>query len=290
MGSEVIPPNEQLLTARTSQSWTCEQVAAALNLPLHTIRYLEDAQYDKLHGEAFVTGYMRAYAELFGFSTEQTEALIKQYLESSRTTASAEAYREPDMFNAKLTGWFQHKQYKTGYGLAAALAVVSFMGVTSLLDTGENVLSSASLNEDIHVQTAAGTTVISSLQQLPQEEPTKDLLPEVAVQKSIAPQAVEEILKQRRQGNLAADEGVPELSSNLSFQFSADCWVEILDGDDKVIYSSLQKAQQRLELSGKPPFRVTLGYAPGVELSYNGRPVALNADNADLVKLVLGNS
>jgi cytoskeleton protein RodZ len=78
--------------------------------------------------------------------------------------------------------------------------------------------------------------------------------------------------------------------SELSFQFSADCWVEVLDGDNQKIFSSLQKAQERLVLEGKPPFHVTLGYAPGVSLSYNGEPIEIDAKNAKFKKLVLGNS
>jgi cytoskeleton protein RodZ len=80
-----------------------------------------------------------------------------------------------------------------------------------------------------------------------------------------------------------------ELSS-LSFTFSADCWVEVRDGDNQKIFASMQRAQERLELQGKPPFRITLGYAPGVALSYNSQPVTIDSRNSNVAKLVLGNS
>lgn len=284
MDVDVIPSNEQLLAARKSRSFTCQEVASALNLPLRAIENLEQGNFDSLSGEAFVTGYMRAYAELMDFSAERTDLLIAQYLESSRAAQSL-AYKEPEMFNSRLSGYFQHKQHKTGYGLAIAMMLVIGLGFISIKSSPPVLENTA---DNLHVQTAAGTTVISSIQSLPSHEPTKGLLAIVSAPQEASSDSVEHILKQRLQGNVGSELVLSD--SNLSFQFTADCWVEIKDGNDKVIFSSLQKAAETLELTGKPPFRITLGYAPGVELSYNGQPVRLDAKSTDLMKLVVGNS
>ena len=283
-GGAVIEPHKQLQQERIRQKKTCEDVATALNLLVSTIETLEAGDFDKLHGEAFVTGYMRSYASYLQLSQATTNELIEAFLLLSRPLNGVEQYQEPAMFNARLTQVFQHQQHKTGYGLAAAVFLVATLGFFSVDEADRPQPAIAS--DDIHLQTEAGTTIISSLQKLPADNPTQDILPIVSVvQATLAADSPQQTQLARA---VQRQEGVAH--SQLAFQFSADCWVEILDGDNKIIYASLQKSQQRLQLAGKPPFRITLGYAPGVELSYNGRPVDLTAKKADLVKLVLGNS
>jgi cytoskeleton protein RodZ len=75
----------------------------------------------------------------------------------------------------------------------------------------------------------------------------------------------------------------------LSMLFSEDCWVEVRDAAGRNIHSDLGRPGALLELSGKAPFRVLLGYAPGVELSFNDEPVALAPHTRNNVaSLVLG--
>ena len=72
-------------------------------------------------------------------------------------------------------------------------------------------------------------------------------------------------------------------------RFSADSWVEVRDGTGRNIYADLNRAGQQLDLSGRGPFRVLFGYAPGVEVSYNGEPVALTPHiRNDVASLVIG--
>ena len=277
-------PFQQLEVTRLRQNLTTENVAKALNLSLSTIHALEAGEFDKLHGEAFVTGYMRAYAKFLGLPETQTDAMINDFLTSTKQVSAVEKYQVPAMFNARISHWFQHKQYKTGYGLAAAISLVALLGFFSV--NQEDRPQPAVASDDIHLQTETGTTVISSIQKLPRENPTQDILPQLTVSETAIvtnTDALGHTVAMNQQRGSSA-------TSQLAFQFSADCWVQILDGDNEVIYSSLQRSKQELKLSGKPPFRITLGYAPGVSLSYNGEPVDLNAEKADLVKLVLGNS
>lgn len=274
------PPHQQLLQARERDGWSREDVAAALNLTAYTVAALEEGRYAALHGEAYVTGYMRGYAELFALDAN---ALVQAFLAGKHETplVAVPARQVPGM-----------RQSKAGLGMAAAALLVVGLGVFTALKPGSGTAHSvdAANNDAIAVQTAVGTTVISSVDELPDENPTQDMLPQVVLQQQVPQKQVENLLQQRILGESFDESAGIESSSFLSFQFSADCWVEIVDGDDQLIFASLQKAQERLELSGKPPFRITLGYAPGVALSYNGQPVDINANNANIAKLVLGNS
>lgn len=292
----------QLQEARLAADWSVKQVAEALNLPTMAIIAIEAGEFDKLHGDAFVIGYMRLYAELFQLDAEQ---IIADYRHSQcPQDAQSISIDVPDHSSSKfhlssLSIPFQHRKHNTRYGVAAALCVAVGFGLlnnnpfdssTEVVSTADGILGQTVASSGIAVETTAGTTVINSLDQLPDDEPTKAMVPGVVLQNHIDQADAESILQRRILGQPESTDQQADLSSLLSFQFSADCWVEIMDGDNQLIYSSLQKAQDRLELTGKPPFRITLGYAPGVELSYNGKPVNIDSNRENIAKLVLGNS
>ena len=61
----------------------------------------------------------------------------------------------------------------------------------------------------------------------------------------------------------------------IGVAFVEESWFEVRDTDDKALYTALGQPGQSLELVGEGPFKVVFGYAHGVELSYNARPVVL---------------
>lgn len=65
----------------------------------------------------------------------------------------------------------------------------------------------------------------------------------------------------------AAGEGVVRLG------FTADCWIQIKDANGKVLVSGLKRAGDSIELAGKVPMEVRLGFARGAQVSYNGQAV-----------------
>jgi len=75
----------------------------------------------------------------------------------------------------------------------------------------------------------------------------------------------------------------------LRFQFEDDCWVEIDSVSGANLYSDLNRAGRALEFVGEAPFKILLGNAPGVTLSFNNEDVALGPHTRNNVAmLVLG--
>jgi cytoskeleton protein RodZ len=75
----------------------------------------------------------------------------------------------------------------------------------------------------------------------------------------------------------------------ITFVFSEDCWVEVKALDGENLYSDLNRTGRTLVLTGRAPFRILLGYAPGVSLTFNGEPVALaRYSRNNVANLVLG--
>ncbi len=68
-------------------------------------------------------------------------------------------------------------------------------------------------------------------------------------------------------------QAVPAGQALVQMQFTADCWTQLTDADDKVLFSALKRKGDSLELAGKPPLELRLGYARGAQVSLNGQPV-----------------
>jgi cytoskeleton protein RodZ len=62
-------------------------------------------------------------------------------------------------------------------------------------------------------------------------------------------------------------------AGQVNIQFVADCWTQVTDGTGKVLVSGLKRTGDTLELSGKPPFALRLGFAKGARITYNGEAV-----------------
>jgi cytoskeleton protein RodZ len=59
----------------------------------------------------------------------------------------------------------------------------------------------------------------------------------------------------------------------VKIQFTANCWTQLTDANGKVLFSALKRTGESLELAGKPPLELRLGFARGAQVSYNGQAV-----------------
>ncbi|MGY4524067.1 RodZ domain-containing protein [Pseudomonas sp. TE21394] len=95
----------------------------------------------------------------------------------------------------------------------------------------------------------------------------------VAVPPAAAPVAPGPAVAAAEPASPAVPAQVPAGSAKVAIQFSADCWTQVSDGNGKVLFSAIKRKGDNLELTGKPPFAVRLGFARGAQVSYNGQAV-----------------
>ena len=70
-----------------------------------------------------------------------------------------------------------------------------------------------------------------------------------------------------------ADDGLdklPTAEDTVYFKLNRDSWIEVYDSGHNALYKQLAKSGDELTLSGIGPFSILLGYAPGVEVKFNG--------------------
>ena len=74
----------------------------------------------------------------------------------------------------------------------------------------------------------------------------------------------------------------------LRLEFDEDAWVEIKDGNDKILISRMHRAGSLLRVAGKSPLDVTIGNAKAVRLFDKGKKINLGRyTTADVARLKL---
>lgn len=114
---------------------------------------------------------------------------------------------------------------------------------------------------------------------------SEELAEPVEAEVASTPLAAEEVLADDRiptvsqsadpaiAASLVNDE-VDRVSGRLEIEFGGDCWVQVSDASGNRLASSLKRAGERLEVSGKAPLKVVIGAVDTVDaIRFEGEPV-----------------
>lgn len=265
-------PGEALRAAREARNWLKSDVAMQLHLSTDALTYLETGQFDKLPGATFARGYIRAYAKLLGLDQNQ---LVHDFDALTGSTGSA-------LSNVHSLGRIEEPSRLSQTMLRAGVAVVALAMIgAGVLWWQERYAASpqeltARSIEHVEVESADGSTQIHPLDepedqavqaaQVPIDLLTGEPAPSVEAE-PIDETPVEEAPVEQTPVALAEGQGT------LVLQFTEECWTRVADADGKVLASALKRPGETLEVSGKAPLEVRLGYARGVQVSYNGENV-----------------
>lgn len=298
-----VNPGETLRQARENNGWTLAEVAKKLNLTASSLSNLEAGAFDKLPGHTFARGYIRAYAKLLGMDQA---ALVHEFDLYTGTDANGSnvhslgRIEEPVRIShtilrivslllliAVIGGgfiWWQDQtsmRAKDLIGLAPEhVEVEGADGTTQIhpLDEPEDqAVAEAKVESEspVEAQAAAEQTQSSALA-LPlasapavsgaaPAEPATSVASAPAAPVAPAPAVAPAV---------AAVESAPVAGAGkVSVQYSADCWTQVTDATGKVLFGGLKRKGENLEVSGKPPLSLRLGFARAAQVTYNGQAV-----------------
>lgn len=317
----------RLKSAREGMEVSTREVADALNLPIRVIEALESDDYDALPPTVFTRGYLRSYARLLELPGDELLALYPEV--EADTDTSIPVVEEPSGIDAsqlKLAGaaaaafvvaivllvWIfsgdDDAETDTDSGVdpvvveeaAPEAAPPTAEPDTGQMEAGEEPEASEPLEEEATAAAPAPapavpeTVIAPEASELP---PATSRTPESAERSEevsqpdtdtevVQPAASEQTTAQEQPGVRRITEFGDDL---ITFTFNDECWVEVKTLDGENLYSDLNRAGRTLSLTGRGPFRILLGYAPGVELEFNGESVPLTRyTRNNVANLVLG--
>lgn len=233
-------PGAALRAERERQGMSVADVAQHTRLASRQIEALEADDYDLLPELPFVRGFIRSYARLLQIAPEPLLAGLPHDDHSSvpRMPPSVEApFPSPFMV---------HRRNLVLVGAAVLLLVLLGLWLAW------------SPTSTVPAPVATETTAVSP-QTLPL--PVQNQAPADA---SGVP-AVPEIA--------AAPVDVP--AAKVHLQMAEKTWVEIRDRAGNVLLSQNNPAGSDMQIEGMTPLSLVLGQTRGVQLTFNGRPVAL---------------
>jgi len=295
-----VNPGETLRQARENNGWTLAEVALKLNLTASSLSHLETGAFDKLPGHTFARGYIRAYAKLLGM--DQT-SLVHEFDLYTGTDANGSnvhslgRIEEPVRVShtilrivslllliAVTVGgfiWWQDQTSMRAKDLVSLapehVEVEGADGTTQIhpLDEPEDqaVAESATGEAPVAVEPAPETPGTAlALPVAPGAAPAAPAVPAApapaATPATVAPVAPAAVaVPATTVTTPVAGEG------KVALRYTADCWTQVTDGTGKVLFGGLKRKGENLEVSGKPPLSLRLGFARGAQVTYNGQPV-----------------
>ncbi|MDY7559231.1 helix-turn-helix domain-containing protein [Pseudomonas sp. 10B1] len=314
-----VNPGETLRQGRESKNWSLPDVASRLNLTVAFLGNVETGDFEKLPGHTFARGYIRAYAKLLGL--DQT-ALVQQFDHYTGTDShgsnvhSLGRIEEPVRLSHNilrivsllllvvLVGggffWWQDQASMRGKELVNTnlehVEVESADGTTQIhpLDGPEDQVVADSQGTTSTLALPAGT---QAAEVAPAAPATSVVAPSASV--TAAPVHVVPVTPATTVSPTPATtmpvttsgvQPTPEAGAGLlNMRYVADCWTQVTDGNGKVLLSGVKRKGENLDVSGKPPFSVRLGFARGVQLTYNGQAVDLAPfSSGETARLKLG--
>ncbi len=319
-------PGESLRQARELKGWSVAEVAAQLNLTPQRLTQLEDGAFDKLPGTTFARGYIRAYAKLLELDQNRLVMEFDQFTGTDATGSSVHALgriEEPVRYSQSILRlvsfllllaligggffWWQDQGRPV-----ASLADLGLEHVEVEGADGTTQVHSLAEPEDQAVADVQGREPSSPLLlpvesgQAPEdadaaEQPAAEVAPEsaaapIAEAADAAPAAVavEPVAAQAPApaATVPAPSPAPAVAAGqgvVNVQFTADCWTQVTDADGKVLLSALKRSGERIELTGKAPIKLHLGFARGAQVTYNGESVDVTPHiSGETARLTLG--
>ncbi|HKO88351.1 MAG TPA: RodZ domain-containing protein [Burkholderiales bacterium] len=246
-------PGQQLAEAREARGWSVSEIAQRLKFSARQIQALEADAYHALPGVTIVRGMVRSYAKALGLDPQPLVAEIEHRMNTDPLTI----VHKPSLSVPLRVGVVKKARplYVVAMGFVLVFAAAAWWGLRYW-------------NERT-VQAPAPAAV---------EAP--EALTESELEVATAPTdvAVEATISSDEQGSFGAVQTAPAgVAGNkrLELQFGADAWVEVKDGEGKMLMAQLNAAQSHATLEGKPPFTLIIGNASTVALKYDGQPVNL---------------
>ncbi len=277
----------RLASAREARGLTIAEVAERLKLSPRQVEALEAEDWTNLPDAVFVRGFVRNYAKIVGIEPgELLPSLDAVDTVTQTITAPSAGVR---LGGSPVARWLLLPIVLT------VLFVTGVVGLYSWLKQGEEVLlpqTTVTAQTTPDHTTAAREPVQQNVPISQGAEGSEVTLPPSATtpsqslasgeMPSAVPQPISPALPQTMSPSGATDEQAsiqpppsqPRAPVSMRFEPSEDAWIQVVDAKG-MRFSKLVRGGAVEVVSGTPPFRLVVGNAAKVNLTYNGHVIDL---------------
>ena len=306
-----LTPGTILKTAREQRGMSQQDVAHRLNLRISLIRDIEEDRFDQKTASTFTRGYLKTYARFVGTDEQAVLAAYdrlglkdQQYSEmysfSGRTQREASEHRVRFISWVLFIGlaglggtwwWLQpaEEPVPTAINEAGQLVVKA----TDAVLAAKPSAAQATIANPVATTSAAPVTATSSAEDTAEtstdlpvaadnegQEPT--VLSNAAAEENnqeqtkIVPASSAAVASTATTKPESADSTV-DASIALQLQFKASCWLRVTDASGKSLFEGTKNAGDKVNVSGKEPFSLTIGAPRAVSVYFHGQAVDMSS-------------
>lgn len=292
---QTVAVGDVLRNARLAADWTIAEVANKLNLTANAVESIEASQFERLPGVTFARGYIRSYAKVLGLNADQLVEQFDKQVGSSTIDSAVHSIDRVGEARRVSRGMLQFSAFVV-FVIAAGAAYYAWQTFNAAKPQDS---SQSAVFDRVEVERADGSVHVQTLDELEEQAGDIALESDPADSTELTEQSLldneEEQPVQTEQAielNEASSDAQLQLEPGmgvLQLSFANDSWVRVQDADGTEISSGLNRAGQQLNVTGKAPLNIHLGYAKGVSIIYNGEPVDFSASiSGETARITLG--
>jgi cytoskeleton protein RodZ len=250
---------QELAAAREARGLALADVAQQLKFAPRQLEALEQERFEALPGATFARGMVRSYARLLKLDPEPLLTRIAGRCEVPDAGRLAERYHQPVPFSDN-----------------ARRSTFVYLGISAcVLVLGGAVAYEWHQERTQAAQAPARATSVAKA--APRE--AKPRAAPIAVQPAAAPASTEKAVAPEKSlvvAALVAEKAkIASGPHRLVVRTDGEAWIEIKDGADRMLVSSLNPAGSERVVRGKPPYSLVIGNASQVSITYDDKPVDL---------------
>ena len=265
-----------LINARNAAALSQADIAEQINLPKRIIQALETDDFDNLPESTYIRGYLRNYARVVGINDE---GLVKLYADQHYSEPVVEPSRRSKqsydpailwstaavlsiLVGLVITWWFDSNQVaEQDVELVMNEVVVDGKNL-AMPQASNDKNSTINVSNESTIQVTQESSEISS-----SDEPLDENEQSASGEEVVTADQQQAMEDASRNPTLVTSVDGAQV---LTVTYIEKSWTEIRDADSNTLMQGLIEPGVVRNLSGKPPFEIFLGNAPGVVIEVNG--------------------
>jgi len=321
---EPVPkPGARLAEYRRKAGLSVEHVASRMKMTTRQVQNIEADNYDALYGISLSRAFVRAYAKFLQVDPEPLVAMFPLDKAAVKTVVKTSGPAKRGISSGPFAG--NREPFKSRRGLSGkmiGLLLVILLVIAAIVSqqmgllpvnfsfmqkstkqkeslskeiSPDRNLSKATLEEKTPFPGSVSTEVVAPKTVMSGDAPAVDKnkpesvpvgAPEKPETSPATPASVTPAASEKAD---AAPKSMPAQSGNsLVMRFRENSWMQIQRPDSTVLFKRLVKAGETENFDVKEPIVVTIGYAPGVDVTLRGKPLELKqSENSTVVRLKL---